>query len=191
MNLRFAFYDLRAVATPARWPNRQSAIGNRQSRAFSLIECLVYISVFALVMFLAMQLFFQTRDSADRLRRNADDLTRALHAGELWREDVRAATASPRVVTENGQMWLAIQRGTNMVVYTHFKDTVWRQSDTNAPWTRALAGVRASRMEPDARAHVTAWRWELELAVKDERKKTRPLFTFLTVATAPQPEKQP
>jgi type II secretory pathway pseudopilin PulG len=160
------------------------------SRGFSLIECLVYISVFALVMFLAMQLFFQTRDSADRFRRSADDLTRALHAGELWRDDVRAATASPRVVTENGQTWLAIPRGTNTVVYTHFKNTVWRQADTNAPWSRALAGVRASRMEPDARAHVTAWRWELELAVKDERKKTRPLFTFLTVApAATQPEK--
>ena len=87
---------------------------------------------------------------------------------------------------------LAIPRGTNTVVYTHFKDSVWRQADTNAPWSRALAGVRASRMEPDARAHVTAWRWELELAVKDERKKTRPLFTFLSVApAATQPEKQP
>lgn len=160
--------------------------------AFSLIECLVYISVFAIVMSLAMQVFLQTRESADRLRRTADELTRALHAGELWRDDVRAATAPPRTVTENGQTWLAIPRGTNTVVYTHFKDTVWRQADTNAPWTRALAGVRTSRMEPDARAHVTAWRWELELAVKDERKKTRPRFTFLTVpATAPQPEKQP
>ncbi len=170
---------------------RRPATSHAQA-GFSLVECLVYISVFAVFMFLAMQLFFQTRDSADRLRRTADDLTRALHAGELWRDDVRAATASPRVVTEDGQAWLTIPRGTNTVVYTHFKNAVWRQADTNAPWTRALAGVLASRMEPDARAHVAAWRWELELAVKDERKKTRPLFTFLTVApAAKQPEKQP
>ena len=80
---------------------RTSLITNH-SRGFSLIECLVYISVFALLMTLAMQLFFQTRDSADRLRRNADDLTRALHAGELWREEIRAATASPR---RRGARW--------------------------------------------------------------------------------------
>lgn len=170
---------------------RRASLITDYSRGFSLIECLVYIAAFALVMLLAMQLFYQTRDSADRLRRNADDLTRALHAGELWRDDVRAATGLPRVVAENGQTWLALPRGTNLVVYTHFKDTVWRQADTNAPWTRALAGVRVSRMEPDPRAHVAAWRWELELAVKDERKKTRPLFTFLAVTPAVQPEKKP
>ena len=139
-------------------------------------------------MFLATQVFFQTRDSSDRLRRNADDITRALHAGERWREDIRTATGAPRVVEENGQVWLAVPRGTNLTVYTHFKTGVWRQESTNAPWSPALTRVKASRMEPDTRAHLTAWRWEVELQMKDDKKHTRPLFTFL----APAPtEKKP
>ncbi|NBR87379.1 MAG: type II secretion system protein [Verrucomicrobia bacterium] len=161
------------------------------SPGFTLIECLVYISVFALVMGLAMQVFFAGRDGSDRLRRNADDLTRALHAGERWREDVRTATGAPRVIEENGQTWLAIPHGSNVTVYTHFKTGVWRQEHTNAPWAPALAQVKASRMESDTRTHVAAWRWEVELQIKDDKKRTRPLFTFLAAAAATQPEKQP
>jgi len=169
-----------------------SPVTRHFSPAFSLIECLVYISVFALVMFLAMQVFFQTRDSSDRLRRNADDITRALQAGERWREDIRTATGAPRVVEENSQVWLAIPRGTNLTVYTRFKTGVWRQEHTNAAWSPALAGVKTSRMEPDARAHVTAWCWEVELQMKDEKKQTKPLFTFLAVAPREtKPELQP
>lgn len=159
--------------------------------AFSLVECLVYIAIFAVFIVLAMQAFFAGRDGSDRLTRSADDLTRAIHAGERWREDVRTATAAPRVVTESGQTWLVLPHGSNVVVYTHFKDTLWRQANTNAPWQPALARVKASRMDPDARAHVTAWRWELELAVKDERQRTRPRFTFLAAATAAKLENQP
>lgn len=167
-------------------PHSQFAI--RNSSAFSLIECLVYISVFTLVMFLAMQVFFQTRDSSDRLRRNADDITRALHAGERWREDVRTATAPPRAVEKDGQHWLAIPRGTNLTVYIHFKDTVWRQESTNQTWQPALARVKSSHMDADARQHVTAWRWEVELHTKDPKKRVTPLFTFLA---AVQPPNQP
>lgn len=167
---------------------RHSSLITNYSRGFSLVECLVYISVFALVMFLAMQVFFQTRDSADRLRRNADDITRTLHAGERWREDIRTATGTPRVVEENGQVWLAIPRGTNLTVYAHFKTGVWRQESTNTTWVPALTRVKTSRMEPDVRAHVTAWRWEVELQMKDDKKHTRPLFTFLTPAPT---EKKP
>lgn len=171
-------------------PHSQFAI--RNSSAFSLVECLVYISVFSLVMFLAMQVFFSTRDSSDRLRRNADDITRTLHAGERWREDIRTATGTPRVVEENGQVWLSIPRGTNLTVYTHFKTGVWRQEGTNAPWSPALARVKVSRMEPDSRAHVAAWRWEVELQMKDDKKHTRPLFTFLAVPPREtKPESQP
>lgn len=171
-------------------PHSQFAV--RDSSAFSLIECLVYISVFVLIMFLAMQVFFQTRDSSDRLRRNADDITRVLHAGERWREDVRTATGAPRAVEKDGQHWLAIPRGTNLTVYIHFKDTVWRQEHTNQTWQPALARVKSSHMDADARQHVTAWRWEVELQMKDDKKHTQPLFTFLAVAPREtKPESQP
>lgn len=162
-------------------PNRKSQIGNRQS-AFTLIECLAYIGLFALFIVLVMTTFFRARDAAFALRRNADEVTRALHAGERWREDVRTATAAPRLVTENGQTWLALPRGTNTTVYAHFQNTVWRQSHTNQTWQPVLTRVQTSRMDADARQHVGAWRWEVELQLKDEKKRTKPLFTFLAVA---------
>ena len=152
------------------------------SRGFTLIECVAYISLFALFIVLVMGAFFRARDGASALRRNADDITRTLHAGERWREDVRTATAPPRLVTENGQTWLALPHGTNTTVYTHFRNTVWRQEHTNQTWQPALARVKSSHMDADARQHVGAWRWEVELQLKDEKKQTKPLFTFLAVA---------
>ncbi len=168
------------------FPNRQSAIGNRQS-GFTLIECLAYLGLFGLFIVLVMTTFFRARDGADALRRNADDVTRALHAGERWREDVRTATAPPHLVTENGQTWLALPRGTNVTGYKHFDQTLWRQAHTDQPWQPALARVQTSRMNAETRQHVTAWRWEVELQLKDERKQTKPLFTFLA-ATPGEPK---
>ncbi len=155
---------------------------SRAARAFTLIECLAYVGLFALFIVLVMTTFFRARDGSDSLRRNADDVTRALHAGERWREDVRTATAPPSLVTENGQTWLALPRGTNTTVYTHFGSTVWRQVHTNQTWQPVLLRVTTSRMEADARQHVAAWRWEVELQTKDAQKRTKPQFTFLAVA---------
>ena len=159
-----------------------SQFGIRNSSGLSLIECLTYISLFALFIVLVMSTYFRARDASDALRRQADDVTRTLAAGERWREDVRTATAPPRVVEENGQTWLALTRGTNTTVYTHFNNTVWRQAHTNQSWQPVLARVKSSLIETDAREHVAAWRWEVELQLKDPRKQTKPLFTFLAVA---------
>ncbi len=167
---------------------RHSPFAIRNSSGFTLIECLAYLGLFGLFIVLVMTTFFHAREGSDALRRNADDVTRALHAGERWREDVRTATAPPRLVTENGQTWLALPHGTNTTVYTYDRNTLWRQSHTNQPWQPVLTRVAASRMEPDARQHVTAWRWEVELQPKDEKKRTKPRFTFLAVTS---PKAQP
>ena len=159
-----------------------SLLITNHSSGLSLIECLVYISLFALFIVLVMTTYFRARDASDALRRQANDVTRTLAAGERWREDMRTATAPPRVVEENGQTWLALACGTNTTVYTHFNSTVWRQAHTNQSWQPVLGRVKSSRIEADTRAHVTAWRWEVELQMKDPRKQTKPLFTFLAVA---------
>jgi len=166
---------------------RLSLITNH-SRGFSLIECLVYISLFALFINLVMSAYVSAHSASENLRRTAEDITRALDSGERWREDVRTATAPPRLITENGQTWLALPHGTNTIFYTHFGSAVWRLNSTNAAWQPVLTRVQASLMEADARAHVTAWRWEVELQMKDDKKHTRPLFTFLAPAAT---EKKP
>jgi hypothetical protein len=153
-------------------------------RAYLLIEALVYIAVIVALLGAGYAAMYRCVDSSIALRRNADDITGALHAGERWRADVRAATSQPRVEdTDAGQLlYLEGARGT--VVYRFTTNAVFR-SVSGGPWAHVLEHVKTSAMAPDTREYVTAWRWELEIqpraygSVKPGR--LRPLFTFLAV----------
>ena len=113
------------------------------------------------------------------LRRNADDITRAVHAGELWRNDIRAAARALQI-NETDQTIRIPQR--NREVLYKFTDTqVFRKTGADAPWLPLLPRVKSSQMISDPRAHVTAWRWELELQISRRDTRLRPLFTFLAV----------
>ena len=73
-----------------------------QARGFSLLECVIYIALFAVVVGLGIASFFHCRDSAESLRRTADDIVVTLKAGERWREDVRRAVAPLQLVDVDG-----------------------------------------------------------------------------------------
>jgi hypothetical protein len=147
-------------------------------------ECLVYISVWAVLMGLAFAAFYRTLDNARALRRNAADIARALNAGERWREDVRSATNTIKLVTMEGSMdqALHIPGPEGEVVYYFTGTNVLRRANAEARWVEALGGVKASGMHQDVRSQVAAWRWELELNPGKRKVKLRPLFTFQTVA---------
>ena len=61
-------------------------------RGFTLLECLAYLAMIVIALGLAITAFNDCWDKSNALRRNADDIVRALHAGDRWRADVRAAT---------------------------------------------------------------------------------------------------
>src|SRR5258708_34193968 len=65
--------------------------GLRQ-RGYLLTEALVYIGLIFLLLGIAYGALYRLIDNSVALRRNADDIIRSVHAGELWRADVRAAT---------------------------------------------------------------------------------------------------
>ena len=157
-------------------------------RAYLLIEALVYIAVIVALLGAGYAAMYRCVDSSIALRRNADDITSALHAGERWRADVRAATSQVRGEnTDDGQL-LSLEGARGAVVYRFTTNAVFR-SVSGGPWAHVLEHVKASIMAPDQREHVTAWRWELELqprakgSVKPSR--VRPLFTFLAVPERP------
>ena len=154
----------------------------RQSRGFTLVECVVYMALFAVVAGLGIAAFFHCRDSAESLRRTADDIVLTLQAGERWREDVRQAVAPLLFVEADGEQQVVIPQKTNRVAYRFSKQAVWRRTDTNAAWVPLLPKVKQSRMERDARAHVTAWRWEVEIKSRRPEARLRPLFTFEAVS---------
>ena len=162
-----------------------------QPHGYLLIEALVYIGVVTVLLGVAYAASYRCIDRSIALRRSADDITSALHAGERWRADVRAAIGQVRLEnTEAGQL-LYLAGPSRAVVYNFSTNAVSRRLGTG-PWVRLLPNVKSSTMTADKREHVTAWRWELELQTRATGSvkpgRIRPLFTFLAVPEHPTPK---
>ena len=152
--------------------------------AYMLTEVLVYIGLVFVLLGIAYAAMYRAVDNSVALRRNADDIVGALHAGERWRADVRSATFGLRWVTLNDSAVLQLRSLTNQVEYRFAEDAVYRRTGTGN-WSRILQRVKSSSMEPDRRTSVVAWRWELELVTPPHGSyrpgRVQPLFTFLAV----------
>ncbi len=159
--------------------------GTRESGGeggFTLIECLVYIGLLAVVLGVAMRLFYQSWDDNKALRRNAEDIVRVLHTGDQWRADVRAATGPLQLTDTDGAEQLRIPASAGEIVYTFSNGELRRKAGADAVNEVWLPNVESSQMQSDLRRNVTAWRWELELKTVRKTTQWRPLFTFETVA---------
>jgi len=167
-------------------PLKTSANRRRSRAAVTLIECLVYFGVLATLLGVSTCAFYRCYDHMRSLRRNADDITRALHVGELWRQDVRQAIKQP-ALDETGQM-LHIQQQDGVVDY-HFTDNqVLRRTSGAAPWSSVLTNLHQSAIRLHHQNNVAAWRWELELKPLRKPARVPPLFTFTAIpesSTAP------
>jgi hypothetical protein len=177
-------------ARSARPTGRKRIRGASQS-GYLLIEALVYIGVIAALLGVAYAASYRSIDRSIALRRNADDITSALHAGERWRADVRAAGSQVRMENTDAGQLLYLDGPHRAVVYSFTTNTVSRRLGT-APWVRLLPNVKSSTMTADQREHVTGWRWELELQTRATASvkpgRIRPLFTFLAVPERPSPK---
>ena len=148
---------------------------------YFLIESLVYIGVLFVVLGVGYTAADHYIENSVALRRSADDLANALHAGERWRADVRSSTNIVVAQTADGLQLLRIQRPKNEISYLFATNTVFRRIGENA-WSPALTHVRASSMSSDQRQQTMAWRWELELQIRAKRTRITPIFTFLATA---------
>jgi hypothetical protein len=155
---------------------------SRRERGIMLIDCIVYCGLFFIVTGLAFELFYTCWDNAKAFRRNADEIVGTVKAGERWREDVRAATARLRVEYSPTGEVVRIPQPRGEVSYRFSDGALWRRSSAKGEWMEILAGVKSSRVEPDKRSQITAWRWEVELTPHRKDARMRPLFTFEAVA---------
>jgi hypothetical protein len=146
-----------------------------------LLECVVYLGVLMIVLAVGGTAFYLCWDNARDLRRNADDITRALRAGERWRADVRSATGPIVIEAEPDGQVVRIPSGTNEILYAFNFGAVGRKLASADDWTILLPRVNSSHMQPDERMQVQAWRWELELTPGRKKPGLRPLFTFQAV----------
>jgi hypothetical protein len=152
--------------------------------AYLLVECLVYISAVFLLLGAGYIALDRCITSSEVLRRSADDITSAIHAGERWRADIRIAAGDVRLVNTNGEQTLYLSGARGTREYRFADGSIFRRVNQGA-WSRMMGNVQISTMELDARGSVTAWRWELELQprLKGPAKpgRVRPLFTFTAV----------
>jgi type II secretory pathway component PulJ len=157
-------------------------------RGYSLLECMVYMSVFLIVTGGALAVFHNSWQSAQSLRRNTADIAIALEAGEHWRACVRRAAGPVRTEDTAAGQLVHIPQKTGEVVYRLSEGTLWRSSPGGTNWIQVLANVKSSSMNQDRRQRATAWKWELELKTSKQFPTVRPLFTFEAVpATANNP----
>jgi len=150
----------------------------------TLIECLVYIAVFAIVIGCASKACFAFWDRTKALGRNADDIARALDVGERWRADVRGATGPVQLTAADGTEQCRIPAAAGEVIYTFANGQIRRQAGATTPDTLWLANVKSSHIQAETRGHAAAWRWELELKSTRKEAQIRPLFTFECAAGA-------
>jgi len=162
-------------------PLTRSNRRRRRQAAMMLEECLVYLSIWLVLSGLAFAAYFRVLDNSTRLRRNAADITRALNAGERWRQDVRQSTHPPNLTPLAGTnlQTLRLPNATGEIVYRFDGTNVLRRAREDGPWTVTLAGVHSSRMISEWRGPVRALRWEVELRSGLKKPFVQPLFTFL------------
>ena len=155
----------------------------RVASGMLLIECLVYIVVFAILLGGATTVFYFCWDHSRAVIFTADDISSALRSGERWRADVRAATGKITVETSATGEVAWIPEGARTVSYRFESGQVSRQTSTPGNPQVLLAKVKTSEMKLDARGAVTAWRWEVE--VLPRRKEAHSPLLFMFEAAAP------
>jgi len=162
----------------------------RQNRSrcagIMLLECLAYIAAFTVVVGLGFAVFYVCWDTSRALQAQADNITRALRAGERWRADIRAATGPILVSSAPEGQTVEIPRGANSVAYRFAAGQVSRKLAPAGQWSVLLPRVKASQMQADPRTRVTAWRWDVELMPARTKVRVPPLFTFEAVPPPPQ-----
>jgi len=157
----------------------------RRAAASLLIECMVYIAVFAILLGIGFAAFYFCWDHSKALIGTTDDIAAALRAGEHWRADVRAATGKISVeVTTTGEV-VRIPEAGREIDYRFESGEMRRESPAANISQLLLPQVKASQMAADARGPVTAWRWELELRQRRQETHLPLLFTFAAVPTQP------
>ena len=147
-----------------------------------LVECLVYIGVFAVLLGVGYGTFYACWDYSKALRYATDDIASALRAGERWRADIRSATGKITVETTPQGEHLRIPQGTTAIIYSFKAGELHRQLASSRFSELVLPTVKASQMVKEVRGPVAAWRWELELTSRRKETHLPLLFTFEAAA---------
>ena len=149
----------------------------RRTAGVLLLECLVYISLFAVLTGIGLAAFYLCWNQSAAVVCATDDIHAALFTGERWRADVRAGTGVTFEQTATNRTMRITQKG-KKVIYRFEGGEVRRQIAGSARAEVLLPKVIHSQMTAQPGEGVTACRWELELAVRRPETQLPLLFTF-------------
>jgi len=165
------------AANVSRFPLSEFRFSTRSG--ISLIECLVYIAVLGVMISVGGFTIAKAWDAHRALSRNANDIQRAVNAGERWRAEIRSAIQPVEIRSDRVRLRIPT---TNGVIEYQFADgALQRRTGDQADWLPVLTRVRHSQMQPTTNTGLVAWRWELEMEPASKRARHRPLFTFTAV----------
>ena len=125
----------------------------RHQAGILLVECLVYIAVFAILLGVGTAAFYFCWDHSKALVYATDDISSALRAGERWRADVRGATGKISVETTATGELVRIPGAEREIVYRFESGEVRRETGTSNHSWLLLPKVKTSQMKLDARGN--------------------------------------
>jgi type II secretory pathway component PulJ len=146
----------------------------------TLIECLVYISLLGVLLGVSGAALDRLWRGTTTIHRTAEDLSRALQAGEHWRADMRLATGAVTVAAGSEEGIVKIPQAGGTIAWVSVSNAVWRWPENDSP-VRMLSHVSASHFNPVSRGAVASWRWDVEIEPSTRRASFRPLFSFQVV----------
>jgi len=163
----------------------RTILGLRRQAGIMLIECLVYLAVFAILTSIGLAAFYYCWNHTKAVIFATEDVSSALRAGERWRADVREATGKISVETTPGGELLRIPRGKDAVYYSDHDGAIRRKLASANSSELLFAKTKASQMQAETRGSVNAWRWELELTPRRQETQLPLVFTFEAAQTKP------
>jgi hypothetical protein len=157
----------------------------RRRSGATLIECIVYVAVFAILLGIGTASFYLCWDHTRSTIFTADEIESALRVGEAWRADMRAATGTISIETMAAGQTVKIPQDGKMIIYRFTGGELWRDIPAQNNSRLLLAKIKTSAMKTGARDNVTAWRWDVELTPRRKEPFIPLRFTFEAAQTKP------
>src|ERR1041385_712600 len=107
-----------------------STFAKKRTSAYLMMEALVYIGVSFLLLGIGFAAFYHAIDGSVALKRNAEDVTKALNVGERWRADVRAASLPVDFKSGPSEQVLRLPGSKHQIVYRFANEAVLRRVDS-------------------------------------------------------------
>jgi type II secretory pathway component PulJ len=155
---------------------------SRRGSGTTLVEVLVYLGAAGVVLVAMMQAFHVGYSSAVTLHRQAQQMTRALQAGERWRADVRQASAVPQLEQTSEGLRMIIPQLQGTVFYEFGTNGVYRTGSAPGGTVPVLTEAIVSQVQSEWREGIQVWRWDVCLSPDRKSGRWRPVFTFVAVA---------